>query len=176
MSASQDASARLRKAFKYPSEDNSSDAGSDLDEQEQETLIQNLAAADAQKTQNYKTAFISLPLLSIILYVPKLLLPSNNNELLLAVLSITSFLCSAYILWFIPLPGEERGPKTVSIPGMGTVDHGPPGPVQQYIGYLNLGLCAMLALTGERGEHRGKPDELIWWMLPGSASSIVSSC
>jgi hypothetical protein len=168
MSGSQDTSARLRKAFKYPSENDSSDPGSDLDEQEQEALIQNLAKADAQKTQNYKTAFISLPLLSIILYIPKFLLPSSNDELLLAVLAITSFLSTAYILWFIPLPGEKQGPKTVSIPGIGVVDAGAPGPVQQYLGYLNLGLCTILALMGERGEHRDKPDELVWWMLPAS--------
>lgn len=168
MRTSPDTTARLRKPFKYPSEDDSEDAGSDLDEQEQEALIQNLIKADTQKTRNYKTAFISLPLLSITLYIPKLLLPSNSNELLLGVLAVTSFLCTAYILWFIPLPGEKQDARMVTIPGVGMITASAPGPIRQYIGYLNAGLCAVLALTGENGE---KSDELIWFMLPGSTSS-----
>jgi len=168
--ASQDASSRLRKAFKYPTENDAADPGSDLDEQEQEKLIQNLAKADAQKTQNYKTAFVTLPLLSIILYVHRLVLPADSNDLLLGVLAVSSLLLTAYILWFIPLQGEKRSPTVVQIPGLGNVDLQAPGPLLPYVFYLNIGLCGILALQGESGDHGEKPEELIWWMFPGGKS------
>jgi hypothetical protein len=76
---------------------------------------------------------------------------------------------SAWILWVVPLPGEEEGSE-VRVPGLGAIkrDGRVEGPVRKYIGYLNLALCGMLALTGERVlEGKEKPDELVWWMLPG---------
>jgi len=168
--ATQDASARLRKTFKYPSENDAADIGEDLDEQEQETLIQNLAKADAQRTQNYKTAFVSLPLLSILLYIHRVALPVDSNELLLGLLAISSFLLSAYILWFIPLPGEKRSPTILEIPGLGAVDLQAPGPLMPYIFYLNIGLAGILALKGDSGEEGKLSEERIWWTLPGSKS------
>jgi hypothetical protein len=57
------ASTRLRKTFAYP--DSSSDSEPEgIDEQEQEQLINQLAEADAQKTENYKVYTPNTPSLS----------------------------------------------------------------------------------------------------------------
>lgn len=162
-------SARLRKSFASPPSDTSSNASLDLDEEQQEKLIASLATADAQKTKNYKLAFATLPVLSIILYIPRLLRPSSGTELLLAIMALTSLASSAWILLVVPLPGEEDGGE-VRVPGLGAIkrDGIIEGPLRKYIGYLNFALCGILALTGERAlEGNEKPDELIWWMLPG---------
>src|SRR5262245_35353040 len=110
--------ARLRKTFAYPPSDTSSNASLDLDEEQQEHVITSLAAADAEKTKNYKLAFVSLPVLSAILYIPRLLRPFSATELLLAVLALTSLASSAWILLVVPLPGEEEGGE-VRVPGLG---------------------------------------------------------
>ena len=161
--------ARLRKTFASPPSDTSSNASLDLDEEQQEHVIASLAAADAQKTKNYKLAFVTLPVLSIILYIPRLLRPSSGTELLLVVMALTSLASSAWILLAVPLPGEESGGE-VRVPGLGAIkrDGRLEGPVRKYIGYLNFALCGMLALVGERMlKGKEKPDELVWWMLPG---------
>src|SRR6516165_161754 len=102
--------ARLRKTFASPPSDTSSNASLDLDEEQQEHVIASLTAADAQKTENYKLAFVSLPVLSTILYLPRLLRPSSSTELLLAIMALTSLACSAWILLVVPLPGDvEKG-------------------------------------------------------------------
>jgi len=165
------AAARLRKTFvSHPSDTSSSESLVDLDEEQQERMIASLAAADAQKTKNYKLAFVSLPVLSTILYIPRLLRPSSGTELLLAVMAMTSLASSAWILWVVPLPGEEEKESEVRVPGLGAIkrDGRVVGPVRKYIGYLNLVLCGVLALAGERVmEGKERPDELVWWMLPG---------
>jgi hypothetical protein len=48
------ATTRLRKAFKYPSEDEDSSDPEGLDEEEQEQLINQYIEADAAKTEGYK--------------------------------------------------------------------------------------------------------------------------
>ena len=110
----------------------------------------------------------------MILYIPGLLLPSSQTELLLAVMALTSLASSAWILWVVPLPGEKEGGE-VKVPGLGTFKRNGSveGPVRKYIGYLNLALCGILALTGERLlEGKESPSELIWWMLPGGGFCV----
>jgi hypothetical protein len=57
------ATTRLRKAFKYPSEDEDSSGPEGLDEEEQEELIKQYIEADAAKTEGYKVCiyFLLLP-------------------------------------------------------------------------------------------------------------------
>lgn len=45
---------RLRKAFKYPADDEDSSQPEDLDEEEQEILIKTFIDNDAAKTEAYK--------------------------------------------------------------------------------------------------------------------------
>jgi hypothetical protein len=56
------ASTRLRKAFKYPSEDEDSSEPEGIDEEEQEQLIKQYIEADAAKTEGYKVISTSHPL------------------------------------------------------------------------------------------------------------------
>ena len=52
------ATTRLRKAFKYPSEDSDSEPEG-VDEEEQEELIKQYIEQDAKKTEGYKVTFLS---------------------------------------------------------------------------------------------------------------------
>ncbi|KAF8863497.1 hypothetical protein BDZ45DRAFT_763436 [Acephala macrosclerotiorum] len=158
--------ARLRKTFHYPTDnDEEDDLPEALDEEEQEQLIHTLHQQNIQTNNTYRLALLSLPLLSLIPYLPSLLVARTA---FLALLSVTSLLSTAFLLYVLP-PGEI---------GIAFLDHlnaplplkkgkgvagrldllvgGDDGPVRKYLPYLNLGLCVVLvplgALVGGRGE------------------------
>ena len=133
---------------------------------------QHLKTHDAARTNAYQTTFLSLPLLSTILYAPRLLSPSSPSEFLLVLLAITSLLSTAYILNFVPLDarGAQRDKKrTAEIPGIAKWELGDAatGPLDKYLVYLDAGMGVVLALAGWAGWRRGRDDELIWGFLPG---------
>ncbi|KAF1811112.1 hypothetical protein P152DRAFT_450688 [Eremomyces bilateralis CBS 781.70] len=102
------ATTRLRKAFRYPEGDDT-DPPEGMDEVEQETLIDKLAAEDTARSILYTRLFLILPLLPLPLYyLPTPFTPLHHHprtsllpylQLLLATLSLLS---SAYILYFLP--------------------------------------------------------------------------
>lgn len=101
------------------------------------------------------------PFLSLVIYLPALY---NRYDVLSSMLSISSLLSTAYLLYI--LHPEHTGlafldtlnnPKTSTVsttkpvPPLPTRDS---GPIATYLPYLNLGLCGTLALTGLlRGKH-----------------------
>ncbi|KAF1988102.1 hypothetical protein K402DRAFT_40800 [Aulographum hederae CBS 113979] len=103
------ATTRLRKTFRYP-DDVSPDAPPEgLDEQEQESLIETLKQQDEARNAFYTKAFLCLPILASLLCIPLLFRPSITTAGLFEALgSILSMACSAYLLYFQPLPLISR--------------------------------------------------------------------
>jgi hypothetical protein len=119
-------------------------------------------------------------LLSIVPYVPSLF---NGQTSLLSILSITSLLATAYLLYILP-PGQT------AISYLDTLNTSPSkdtssrrqfsqnlslddGPLKQYLPYLNLGLCGVLVLLGM---VLSRKIEELWWgfgWLPAGVYSVV---
>ncbi|KAL2261900.1 hypothetical protein VTK26DRAFT_3056 [Humicola hyalothermophila] len=114
--------ARLRKAFRYPSDgddgDNNSDASSTpsvLDEQEQETLITTLAAQNASRNASFRRQLYALPTLSAVPFLLRLFLPATKAAAappglllsLLPALGLSSLAATLYLLH--RLPATETG-------------------------------------------------------------------
>jgi len=133
-------------------------------------MIQTLHQENVVRNKQYTQIFLALSLISIIPYVPTLFSPRTS---LLSLLSISSLLSTSYLLYILP-PGTtsislldtwNTPTSEVSHSGLRQVqDH---GPLQQYLPYLNLGLCTILGLLGM--VFRGK--EEVWrgfgWLPAG---------
>jgi hypothetical protein len=120
---------------------------------EQETLIRTLQTENIARNTLYTHLFLSLPLGCTLAYLPPLF---NPQTYLLALLSITSLLSTAYILYYLPagktgiaeidaLNVKEKS-KERRLPRLGEVVD--KGPIEMYLPYLNLGLSGVLALAG----------------------------
>ncbi|EMD60175.1 hypothetical protein COCSADRAFT_175267 [Bipolaris sorokiniana ND90Pr] len=102
------ATQRLRKTFKYPSESDDEDAvEAGMDGQDRATLLQTLSAHDTSTTHKYTLFLLVLPLLPILLYIPRLF---SLSTFLPSLAAIASFLASAYTLYFLPLPPTKGTP------------------------------------------------------------------
>ena len=148
------ATTRLRKAFRYPTDEDSDDPVEGIDEEgphtllpntratltrppEQEKLIQTLHTTDAAKTRLYTTLLLPLPLLPTLLYLPRLTtsLPAAS----LSAAAIASLLATAYILYYLP-----HAPETASSRRPGPPDAS--GLVRRHVVLLNGALSAVLAV------------------------------
>ncbi|KAI9738474.1 MAG: hypothetical protein M1818_005371 [Claussenomyces sp. TS43310] len=165
---------------------------------EQEALIRTLATQDATRNKTYTRLFLALPLLSIPAYIRELIQPitttnaSSSHHRLLALLSITSLLSTAYILYRLPtgrtgIPGLEF---TRSITRSGGIPITTPqrydgkrrshtalvgdawdqGPLERYLPALNLLLVAVLALAAPV-LRPGPP--LGWALLPAGVYGVI---
>lgn len=105
--------ARLRRTFAYPTDDSSatSSAPEALDEEEQEHLIQSLAAQNASSNRAHSYILLSIPILSCLAFLPSILLPTSksdghtnhrHNALVPSLLALTSLLSTAYLLHVLP--------------------------------------------------------------------------
>lgn len=100
-------------------------------------------------------AFLAIPLISAVAFLPPLLSASSTQRKFIALLSISSLLCTAYLLFFLP-ESEATGKR------MNT--RGPPGPLLQHGPYLNGVLSFMIGLSAltmddKRMDHDG------FWLL-----------
>ena len=99
----------------------------------------------------------------------------------LALLSISSLLCTAFLVYLLPPeltsvsfldalnapPSKYRSSEPSSFRGVGDK-----GPVLQYLPYMNAGLCVLLGILGL--VFRGR--EVVWWgfgWLPGLVWAII---
>ncbi|KIN05545.1 hypothetical protein OIDMADRAFT_38068 [Oidiodendron maius Zn] len=174
--------ARLRKTFHYPTDDDDEDLLPEaFDEEEQESLIRSLALENATHNAQYAKVLLSLPLLSVIPYIATLF---TAQTAFFSLLSITSLLSTAYLLhslppgvtaipfldaWNVSAAADESANRIPDPLIQGLVDH---GPVRKYLPYLNLALSAVLALLGL--VFRGR--EFVWWgfaWLPGFVYGVV---
>jgi hypothetical protein len=110
------ATTRLRRTFHYPSD---SDDPPDLDEEHQETLLQDLATTDQKTSTLYRYLFLALPLLTALYSVlnpnyghPRLGRPdATGTALLLTVVQIAVPVLAGWILYWHPItePGSHDG-------------------------------------------------------------------
>ncbi|KAK7423916.1 hypothetical protein QQX98_000788 [Neonectria punicea] len=168
--------ARLRRTFQYPDEDSTDSQPEALDEQEQEDLIEALAAENAARDANFRRLLVAIPIVATIPYIPSLLRPSTT---LLALLSLTSLLSTAYLLHdqppttsgiaFLDAWARPKTPRPTRPPSVVDDDNDDDSvsyvprvrqrarrssfsyvdrgsPLQIYLPYLNLGLGVMLVL------------------------------
>ncbi|RAL64064.1 hypothetical protein DID88_003252 [Monilinia fructigena] len=144
---------RLRKTFHYPTENDSDDSLPEaLDEEEQENLIQHLTALHTKYNTLYTRILLCLPLISIIPYFLTLFNPTTS---LLSILSITSLLSTAFLIYTLPaektaisiLDNLNQSDKnsTLSKIRVNGVDN---GPLETYLPTLNLVLSLVLGILG----------------------------
>ncbi|KAF2431915.1 hypothetical protein EJ08DRAFT_648578 [Tothia fuscella] len=179
---------RVRKTFKYPTEGDSDSSPPDLDEEEQEQLINEYIENDARKTQGYKRAFLSIPLLLPILYIPSLLSPtsptSTSTPPTLLLPAILSLLITAYTLSLIPTRFELHPPQpqqqqnqsqqsqsqatntSLSLSPLSLLFH-------KYIDHLNAILCILLLPFAYQGKVKGREDDVWFACLPGVVFVLI---
>ncbi|KAK5094425.1 hypothetical protein LTR70_004138 [Exophiala xenobiotica] len=103
MSGIESTTARLRKTFKYPSDDEGSQGSRDeLDEEEQDHLLSTFTTQSILSNTTYTLLFTALPLTLTPLFLTHLLTSSTPpRHKLLSLLALTSLLASAFTMFFL---------------------------------------------------------------------------
>ncbi|KAI9751159.1 MAG: 54S ribosomal protein L9, mitochondrial [Chaenotheca gracillima] len=169
------ATARLRSTFKYPSdsvEEEDDDTPTHMDEQEQETFIQDLRTRNASQNTLYTNMFLALPLILTLPYLRLIVLSSTapGNVSLPSLLSLTSLLSTAYIFRYIRFEKLKRQANNLSLPEWAADE----GPLNLYLPWLNALICTILGFvalwqwhgstsTVERSTGGG---ERVLWLIP----------
>ncbi|KAK3722791.1 hypothetical protein LTR37_002363 [Vermiconidia calcicola] len=162
------ASTRLRKAFRYPSESDSDNEVDELDEEHQERLIAELQIQDAQKNDLYRKAFLAIPLLGGLFFLYTFFIASSTRQRLIALLSTSSMICTAYILHFQPIKARDRKGKRP----MYRVE-ADNGPVEKYLVYLNAALAGLLLVASALSWRRGLGEDAWREALPAIIFSLM---
>lgn len=194
------ATARLRKTFRYPSddEDNTSDLAEAMDEQEQESLIQTLSHRNANRNAQTRLLLLALPLLSTIPYLlaflPSSSSSSDSSRKVLGIIGLSSLAATTFLTWKkspektgIPIldgltePNARATHKSFSrkaiLAARGADRNG--GPLEVYLPYLNMLLALLSALTGLVQGHRLQHEAaqgvhpVMLGALPGVVYSVV---
>ncbi|KAM3460341.1 hypothetical protein BB8028_0006g02160 [Beauveria bassiana] len=146
--ATRSTAARLRRTFRYPTDDDDNDdtTGSDsdsapsaMDEQEQESYIQRLSARNRSQNASLALLLLLIPLLATIPYLAAL--PS-----LPSLLALSSLLATAYLARRLPPTVTGLGPLDVWTGTGGAA--GARGPLDRTLPWLNVLLAALLAFWG----------------------------
>lgn len=164
------ATSRLRHSFRYPDEDENEP--DELDEQDQEHLIQSLRSHDSTTSDFYRTAFLPLPLISTLVYIPTIFIYPSKRSILLALLSVSSLLSTAYILHYIPPKATPAPDPKGKRPMYQTRDNGD-GPVEQYLVLLNAVLSGAVAVAAMVAWNRGLAAEAWRGVLPAAIFGVV---
>ena len=123
--------------------------------QEQESYIHDLAAENSARNASFARILLALPIAATLPYIPSLVHPPTA---MLALLSITSLLSTAFLLYSLPhhvtgiavLDRKKSATRTNKTQrqkdqlGFGAAQ----SPLEIYLPYLNLGLVVLLALMG----------------------------
>ncbi|KAF2209044.1 hypothetical protein CERZMDRAFT_19463, partial [Cercospora zeae-maydis SCOH1-5] len=153
--------ARLRRTFRFPSEDDDADEPEGLDEEHQEKLIADLEAEDSAKNEVYRKAFLSIPFIASLLFFYTFIAATTARQRLVAILGVSSLACTGYILHFMPIERpEKKGKRAVY-----RVE-AEKGPVEKYLVYLNAGLAALLELAAFVSWRQGRLDDAWRESLP----------
>lgn len=131
---------------------------------EQERLIQTLAAQNTSGNTQFRLVLLALPLVTTLPYLIHLFRPSTA---LLSLLSLTSLLSTAYLLYKLPPEttgidpldrwSRPRTPQQSSRELDPTASQRRPtsfsmgqhkSPLELHLPYLNIGLCVVLILMG----------------------------
>lgn len=97
--------------------------------------------------------FLIIPLISAAIFLPTLTTSPSPQMRLISLLAVSSLLCTAYILFFLP-NGKSAEGRMSSPASEGE------GPICRYITYLNGGLSVLVGLnafhfTSKEGVHDG---------------------
>ena len=161
------ATTRLRKAFRYPSDSDSENDPDQLDEEHQERLIADLQAKDAQKNDNYRKTFLAIPLLGAMFFVYTFLIASTARQRLIALLSVSSLMCTAYILHSMPIEAPARKGKRP----LYQVE-ADKGPVERYLMYLNAALAGLLLIAATVSWRKSLREDAWREALPASTMRL----
>ncbi|KAK3345080.1 hypothetical protein B0H65DRAFT_548829 [Neurospora tetraspora] len=111
------ASARLRKTFRYPSEDEADDGNAleVMDEQEQESLITSLTTQNSRRNSQFRSLLLLIPAIASIPYLLALFLPSppssqqrqSTSTALFPLLALSSLAATTFIT--VKLPPTKTG-------------------------------------------------------------------
>lgn len=128
------ASARLRKTFRYPSEDEADDRNplEVMDEQEQESLITTLSNQNSLRNSQFRSLLLLIPAIASVPYLLSLFAPSpsqrGRSSAMFSLLALTSLAATTFLT--VKLPPTKTG----------------------------LGVIDALASTGTGGKQRVKED------------------
>ncbi|EXJ68308.1 uncharacterized protein A1O5_08923 [Cladophialophora psammophila CBS 110553] len=185
-----DTTTRLRKTFKYPSEDDGNMSHEEMDEEEQEHLLQNLQASETSTNAIYTMLFTGLPLIVTLPFMWYLSISTSRAMAFLCLLSITSLISSAYIMYMIPtstpLGSLSVPPRTTPITRQRQA-HGTglsqsaflfasaESPIDQYLPYLNafIGVLLFIASMGYRSRNDVPEGLWLFLLLPGLIFGMV---
>ncbi|KAK4189981.1 hypothetical protein QBC35DRAFT_117572 [Podospora australis] len=188
------ATARLRKTFRYPSddEDNTSLPGA-LDEQEQESLIASLSERNSSRNATTRYLLLALPILSTIPYI-LFFLPSSSSNRILGILGLSSLAATTFLIFKkspektgIPILDGLTEPnvstksarqKRAALLSAGTEEGGDVGPLESYLPYLNMVIALLSALTGLVQGHQHNANTkgvhpVLLGALPGVIYAVV---
>ncbi|MCJ1243501.1 hypothetical protein MMC30_000698 [Trapelia coarctata] len=156
------ATTKLRKTFKYPADDSEEDDSPEaLDEEEQEKLIAKMREENDERNQEYLRLFLAVPLISVMTFLPAVMMSPLYQAKLISFFCVSSLLASAYMLVFVP---NDRGGGTSQPREVFTTFATDSKPIHKYLPYLNGALSLLLAINainwrGRRGVHEG------FWVL-----------
>lgn len=147
------AASRLRKAFRYPSEDDDAHELDELDEEHQEQLITNLQQEDAAKNALYRKLFLAIPLAGALLFLPSLFsFDSTARQRMLAITGLSSMGCTAYTLLYQAIESPvAKGKKALYR------IEAEKGPLERYLVPAHAALLALQQLGAFVGWWTGAP-------------------
>ncbi|KIX04691.1 uncharacterized protein Z518_05561 [Rhinocladiella mackenziei CBS 650.93] len=182
---------RLRRTFKYPSDDEGADLSHDeMDEEEQERLLNTLRASESSTNTQYTLIFTALPLIVMLPFLYYLFHSTFTTMALLCLLGITSLASSAYMMYYIPISNSSSSSSSSSslaarswldsrwglqrgqLPALMTSED---SPINKNLPLLNLFICVLL--LGASFVYRSRTDvpEGLWLFmsLPGVIFGMV---
>ncbi|KAF3389204.1 hypothetical protein F1880_003516 [Penicillium rolfsii] len=160
------AAVRLRKAFRYPEDDD--EDREELDEEEQEQLIEQLQRQNDARNAQYHIIFTSIPLVSTIAFWPSVFSASSLTEWLLSLLSVCSLFGTGYIMRLSPLRPDRKGKKAITAENERIARlHSALLPVN---GIVCLSLAAVYLFTGTGSTSVLRP---VLYLIPGAMLAAI---
>ncbi|RAH74664.1 uncharacterized protein BO66DRAFT_312589 [Aspergillus aculeatinus CBS 121060] len=165
------ASARLRRAFRYPDDLGDDEyAREELDEEEQECVIQTLKLLNDRRNSEYSIIFAAIPLLSAAIYLLPLLSSSSATiDRCVALVSVLSLLATAHIMRYLPHRRHDSKGKRRMVDSNGHTQ------AQQLLPLVNAASCVSLVLIHFvfTSKESWFSTELITSSVPGAMLATV---
>ncbi|KAL6236341.1 hypothetical protein BDW75DRAFT_206950 [Aspergillus navahoensis] len=163
------ASARLRKAFRYPDVSVDDDAREELDEEEQERVIRTLKTQNEERDSQYSLIFAAVPVLSTTIFVPSLLTTATLalSVRFLSLLGTLSLLATAYTIKYVPLQRPDpKGKRPIRAPVFR--EH-----AQKYMIACNAAICALLGMAYFFRLGTSAGNHPVAYLVPAALLSII---
>ncbi|QIW98100.1 hypothetical protein AMS68_003618 [Peltaster fructicola] len=153
------ATARLRKVFRYPDDDEHEPG--ELDEEEQEKLIADLQQRDADNGRIYTFLFAFVPGGAILYFLATVFTATGLRDRLIAFISLFCVAATTYILLLQPLASPDRkGKKPVYVAERES------SPVHRSLPYLITAWSSVLLITAALSWWNSSYDHAVREALP----------